>query len=351
MPDEQAGEKKTIRIKMPIIKLPKISMWFATTVILGIALVIVLATGFSLTGKVALAGSLTPEEAAKKAVDWITNYFKSNSADVTVELVSASETSSGVYQFTVKLTGSSGSQQETYYVSKDGELFFPQGISTKITQTTATTPQAPSVPKTDKPDVKLFVMSYCPYGLQAEKAILPVMKLLGNKADITINFVDYIMHGEKEVYENLRQYCIQKEQRNKFYDYLLCFVQSDDYKKCLSEAGVDEGKLETCMDDTDKAYNITNLLNDKSTWLNGYYPQFPIESDLNDLYGVRGSPTIVINGQQVSVSRSPEAYKQAVCNAFNNPPSECSTTLSTQQTSPGIGPLNSTSSSSSGSCG
>jgi glutaredoxin len=219
-----------------------------------------------------------------------------------------------------------------------------------MTQTT-TTQQAPSAPKVDKPDVKLFVMSYCPYGLQAEKAMLPVMKLLGSKADITINFVDYIMHGEKEVYENLRQYCIQKEQRGKFYNYLLCFVQSGDYEKCLSEAGVDRGKLEACMNSTDRAYNITNLLNDRSTWLNGYYPQFPIESDLNDLYGVRGSPTLVINGQQVSVARSPEAYKQAICNAFNNPPSECSTTLSNQQTSPGISPINSTSSSSSGSCG
>ncbi|MEO0169501.1 MAG: hypothetical protein ABIL42_04710, partial [candidate division WOR-3 bacterium] len=62
------------------------------------------------------------------------------------------------------------------------------------------------------------------------------MKLLGDKADISVHFVNYIMHGEKEVWENLRQYCIQKEQKDKFYDYMLCFVQSGDYEKCIKEA-------------------------------------------------------------------------------------------------------------------
>jgi len=335
------------------IKIPKINLWMVATAILAIALIIILATGFSLTGKVALVSSnaLTPKEAAEKAVKWIKNYFESGGREVQVELINATDTGIGVYQFTVKLSSSSGSTEETYYVSMDGSLFFPQGISTRITATQTTQPQAQNVPKADRPNVKLFVMSYCPYGLQAEKAILPVIKLLGNKADITIHFVDYAMHGEKEVYENLRQYCIQKEQRSNFYNYLLCFVQSGDYSKCVKEANVDENKLNACMNATDEAFNITKSLQDKSTWVSGYYPPFPIETDLNKLYGVRGSPTIVINDVVVYLSRSPEAFKQAICNAFNNPPAECNTTLSTQQASPGIGPLNSTSSSSSGSCG
>ena len=337
------------------IKIPRINPWMATTVVLAIALVVILATGFSLTGKVVLVGSnsLTPEEAAREAVNWIKNYFKSGGSDVQVELINATETSIGLYKFTVKLSSSSGSVEETYYVSRDGTLFFPQAISTRTTTTPTTQPrqQAPNVPKADRPDVKLFVMSYCPYGLQAEKAMLPVMNLLGDKADIKIHFVDYAMHGEKEVYENLRQYCIQKEQKDKYYSYLLCFVQSDDYSKCLREAGVDESRLKACMDATDKAYNITKSLQDKSTWISGYYPPFPIETDLNRLYGVRGSPTIVINDVVVQLYRSPEAFKQAICNAFNNPPAECNTTLSTQQASPGIGPLTGSSSSSSGSCG
>jgi protein-disulfide isomerase len=43
--------------------------------------------------------------------------------------------------------------------------------------------------------------------------------------------------------------------------------------------------------------------------------------------GVQGSPTLIINGAKPSVSRTAEAYKGAVCSAFNNIPSECSQTL------------------------
>ena len=53
--------------------------------------------------------------------------------------------------------------------------------------------------------------------------------------------------------------------------------------------------------------------------------------------GISGSPTFVINGAQVQVSRSPEAVKAAICNAFTTAPSECSQTLSTAQASPSFG--------------
>jgi len=73
--------------------------------------------------------------------------------------------------------------------------------------------------KKDVPEVELFVMSHCPYGTQMEKGILPVVELLGDKIDFKIRFVYYAMHGEKEVNEEARQYCIQKEQKDKFISY------------------------------------------------------------------------------------------------------------------------------------
>ena len=73
-------------------------------------------------------------------------------------------------------------------------------------------------------------------------------------------------------------------------------------------------------------------------------PACVLWTPLNDLAGfsdeawdVGGSPTMVINNEVISVSRSPEAYKQAICDAFINPPIECDTVLSTAATSPGIG--------------
>jgi len=213
--------------------------------------------------------------------------------------------------------------------------------SAKTTGTTAlntggdTTP--PEVVKSDKPKVELFVMSYCPYGLQMEKAYLPVMELLKDKADLSIKFVSYAMHEKKEIDENTRQYCISKDQSSKFIAYLKCFTGKDDYKACLQSAGVNESSVNSCMAKADKEFGITEKYDDQSTWLNGRFPVYPIHAGLNEQYGVQGSPTLVINGSEVSAARSPEAVKQAVCAAFNKAPSECGTKLDTASAGAGFG--------------
>ena len=188
------------------------------------------------------------------------------------------------------------------------------------------------VPKSDRPDVKIFVMSYCPYGLQAEKMMLPVYDLLKDKADIAIYFVYYAMHGKQELDENLRQYCIQNEDPSQYFDYLSCFVQGGNSSSCLTEAGINLENLASCISATDATYNVSGQYNDQSTWLNGgANPAFDVQKDLNELYGVTGSPTIIINGKKVNISpRSPENFKQAICSAFNSSPEECSQTLSNQ---------------------
>jgi len=195
----------------------------------------------------------------------------------------------------------------------------------------------PEVPKSDKPEVELFVMSYCPYGLQMQKAYYPVLELLGKSANFEVKFVDYIMHDKVEIDENTRQYCIQKEQSAKYLAYIKCFTAKDDYKGCLKEAEINENQVNKCVASADKEFGIAAKYEDQSSWLSGVYPIYPVHSDLNEKYGVAGSPTLVINGNQVDVSRSPEAVKQAVCAAFNNPPSECDTQLSTQSASPSFG--------------
>jgi hypothetical protein len=198
--------------------------------------------------------------------------------------------------------------------------------------------QPVSVTKSDRPKVELFVMSYCPFGLQMEKAYLPAWDLLKDKADIDVKFVSYAMHGLKEVEENTRQFCIQKDQPAKFSSYLKCFTGKDDYKSCLSQAGISEGSLTSCINSNNNNFKILDNYNDQSKWLSGRYPIYPIHQELNDKYGVQGSPTLVINGAQVEgVNRTAEAVKQAICAAFNNPPQECQQTLSNSAYGPGFG--------------
>ena len=192
-------------------------------------------------------------------------------------------------------------------------------------------------PKTDKPVVELFVMSHCPYGLQMEKAYLPAWNLLKNKADISIKFVNYSMHGLREVQEETRQLCVAEKGQDTYMKYLNCFVLADEPEACLTASGLNQKDITTCSDRIDKKYGIMKSYNDKASWLSGRFPIFPAHEDLNKKYEVQGSPTLVINGTQINAGRSPEEVKQAICAAFKTAPEECKQTLSTTSASPSFG--------------
>lgn len=288
---------------------------------------------------------LTPQKAAQKAVDYINQYLLPQGTTASFFNVVEED---GVYKFRLKI----GDQEQDIYVTKNGKLLFSNPLDLTSQPQNQSTPPTGEVPKSDKPDVKLFVMTYCPYGLQAQKMFLSVYNLFKDKADMGIYFVDYVMHyipEKTEINENLRQYCIQKEQKEKYYDYLSCFVEAGNSAQCLIDAKIDQTKMSSCISATDQQYNITSLYNDQSSWLSGQYPQFNVNADLSQQYGVQGSPTLVINGTIVELSsRSPEQFKQAICQAFNTPPAECSQTLSDTAFSTGFG--QGTGSSTSGSC-
>jgi hypothetical protein len=284
-------------------------------------------------------GGSVPNE-VKKAMEYINEMLKEQGQSAS--LISWAE-EEGLYKIDFKI----GDNQYQSFVTKDGKYLFPYGIDLtkkieEATGTEETETQPTQVEKRERPDVKLFVMSYCPFGLQMEKALLPVWQLLKNKADIGIYFVNYIMHGKKEMEENLRQYCIQKEEKEKYLAYLGCFVRDGNTDNCLKEAGIDQDKLNSCQSTTDKEFKISESFTETG------YPPFNVHKDLNEKYGVRGSPTLVINDTVVNVERSPEKIKEAICNAFLNPPEECNQKLSEETASPGFGM--GTGSSGSGAC-
>jgi len=273
-------------------------------------------------------GGEVPNE-VKKAMEYINELVKEQGQSAS--LISWAE-EGGLYRMDLKI----GDQQFQSFVTKDGKYLFPYAIdlTQKIEQSTETKEsetQQIQVEKRERPDVKLFIMSYCPFGLQMQKALLPAWQLLKDKADIGIYFVDYIMHGKEEMEENLRQYCIQKEEKEKFLAYLECFVKDGNSENCLREANIDQEKLNSCVQATDKEFKISESLTETG------YPPFNVHQDLNEKYGVRGSPTLVINDKVVNVIRSPEQVKQAICNAFLTPPGECEHKLSEEPTSPGFG--------------
>ena len=188
--------------------------------------------------------------------------------------------------------------------------------------------------KTDKPKVELFVMSYCPFGTQAEKWILPVVNLLKNKIDFKIKFVNYSMHGKKEIDENNLQYCIQKEEPTKYNTYLTCFLNAWKQKDCITKAKLDMKKENACIENVKKQFKTEENYNNQASWLNGRFPRYEVYNDLNIKYWVQGSPTLVINWIKVESGRSPQAYLKTICSAFKNPPKECNQQLSNQSYDP-----------------
>lgn len=276
----------------------------------------------------------------KIALDFVNNNLLSGR---TAEITGINLFPTKLYKLNILLEG----EKIDSYITADGQLFFPQSINIKETQAKVDNPEADSTPatkpaptdlvKSDKPVVELFVMSHCPYGTQMEKGIIPAVEALGSKIDFQLKFVDYAMHGKKEVDEQLNQYCVGQQGQAMFFTYLKCFLKASAGASCLTEAKVDTGKLTTCTADTDKKFKINELYADQSSWQGGSYSQFNIYKTDNDKYGVGGSPTLIINGKEVSGGRDSASLLSTICAAFNTAPTECATVLSSATPAPGFG--------------
>jgi len=260
----------------------------------------------------------------------VISYLNSNVVQqgTTVSLISINETK-GLYA----LKSQYQSQEITIYATKDCTLVFTNTIDMNATPSGRAQTQPPK--KSARPVVDLYVMAFCPYGTQAEAVMRPVVDLLGTTTDIRVRYITTIngpttdnvtsLHGPMEAKEDLRQVCILKSTPQKYWDYLKAFndqcyplwqntsALDSCRKNVTSTLGIDLSKTESCAFRTD---GLALLSADETNATK---------------YGVSGSPTLIINGVEYAGSRTPEAYKQAICNSFDTAPAVCNTTLSTDQ--------------------
>lgn len=226
-------------------------------------------------------------------------------------------------------------QEAPVYATKDGKKLIVgtvMNLSNDLPKASPTPTPAPvEVEKMERPHVEVFVMSYCPYGMQMQKAIAPVQALLNESADIELKFVGYTMHGETEIIENTRQYCVEKEYNSTIqWKYVKCFIDAGTgdaaSASCMTNLSIDTEKINACVNATHTEMKIDPKSSET-------YPIYPIHKTDADKYGVRGSPTLIINGVEVPTggagmtARTPEALKTAICNAYVNAPDECNVTL------------------------
>jgi len=212
--------------------------------------------------------------------------------------------------------------QGTFYITDDQLLILGQAIDISDYSETKL--------KSDRPKIDLWVMSFCPFGQQAEAGLIPVLKLLGDKVDFNLHFIvaeqdgKYVsLHGPAELTEDIRQLCIFSKDKRKWYTYVSyvrenCTIQNIDrcWIEAAKTAGLDVNEIELCTENEG---------------------QKMIAEDAREAVqkNILASPTLLINGRKYNGKRSPEAYKNAICEAFNKPPKECNIVLSSNSSAYG----------------
>ena len=103
----------------------------------------------------------------------------------------------------------------------------------------------------------VFIMSDCPYGKEAIKALAPVVEAMPD-LDYEVNYIVTdngdgtfrSLHGDYEVEENIRQLCAKEQGDVEFLAYALCRsengVRDVDWNACADEVGLDKDALEAC---------------------------------------------------------------------------------------------------------
>lgn len=281
---ESHNEKKDMTEKL------RTNPWIISTFVLGILAIILIigsVTG-GITGKV-----ISENQAAELVLGFVESQVGGEA-----ELIGVTS-ESGLYKVTVLFQGS----EVPLYITKDGKNLVQSVLPLSLLEPEEPEPADSEIVKSDVPKVELFVMTHCPYGTQAEKGFIPAILEFGDEIDASINFVHYFMHEPEET-ETSIQVCIREEQSDKFLLYLKCFLEDGDSDRCITKTGIDKSKLDSCVQNNAEGYYV-------------------IDSELSESYGVRGSPTLVVNGQIVSSGRSAAAYADIICQAFNTPPELC----------------------------
>ncbi len=302
----------------------KIMRWKISTFVLALLLIISISTHF----KSPLAGY----SVAQNAIQYINDEILRGRATAT--LVGVKE-SGCLYNVSISIDN----KEFSMYVSPDGRYIFFNPLDT--TQKLPTY-QPPEIPKSEKPEVYLFTMSFCPYGNIAEEAMAPVVSLLNKSIEIEPHYVIYSnyaptgnisqfcmangtycsMHGIQELHQDIRELCVYKYQRDKYWDFVVAINKNCKYTN-----------VDSCWEDVASALGL-NITSINQCYENEQLDLLSSELSLNKKYNVSASPTLYINGVVYQGSRTPEAYKSVICSAFNNPPEECNQTLSSDGASP-----------------
>jgi len=161
--------------------------------------------------------------------------------------------------------------------------------------------------------VDMYVMSKCPYGVQAEEGMFPALKALGSSVTFNLNFIGGIdssgnfssLHGDSEVKGDIVQLCAIKYEPAKYQDFILCMDQDgsipDSWEKCADSLGLNKAPIKSCYEGNEGK----QLLAASFT--------------ASENAGAQGSPTIKINGKDYGGQRDSASFTRAICQYASSP--------------------------------
>ena len=346
-------------------KIKKDYLWISLTAVLIAVIVILIVHPMGYN-------SISSQKAGYIAESFINELYPN--IDVSVNHVSDMGSFYNVY---LSLSYQGKTQPLTISVSKDGKYVGSmREISSILSNVNQQQETKFAPPKKDNPDVKLFVMPFCPFGRPAENSLIPVMNLLKGKANFEIHYIvslysnedfdkmeqfymqkynlskskvdAYInslknnslefnttngtiyvssLHGKDEAKEVVRELCMWNYYPNKTWDYIwdmnhnctsdLGNCENEKWKSIAENLGMNTSLIQNCYNS-----NALELLKK--------------EMSLDEQYQASASPTLVVNGETYNGNdRSANGYKDAICLGFTNEPSECSQNLSGNYTASG----------------
>ena len=150
-----------------------------------------------------------------------------------------------------------------------------------------------------KPTLELFVMSYCPYGVQAEEKVIPIIKKFGDKIDFKLQFIAQekeepsgqnitpftSLHGYPEVAENIRQLLIAQEYPDRYLDYILCRGKKLDksWEACAQKLGINVARIQALFDAPEAEQLFRENIRRAAE------------------LGIKASPTILVDNHQLQI--------------------------------------------------
>jgi protein-disulfide isomerase len=171
----------------------------------------------------------------------------------------------------------------------------------------ASAPAAGPVAAGGKVRVDLYVMSLCPYGVQAENAIGPVLEKLGSAVDFRLNYIAgeqngklVSLHREPEVKGDIVQLCAARANPDRFFRMVLCQNKEwrripDNWEQCAQEAGIDVEAVRACYQGPEGEALLRASMK------------------LAEQARAEGSPTIHIAGKPYEGGRRTNDFIRAIC--------------------------------------